>query len=164
MEIFWYLVGWARSKLWSRRACGYHQQHPEWPFKCSFHCFTGKWSVSQSIYTSYKQFISCSKYPMFLFWSSYIEIVCLLLKFVRAPREGNWNLHLSCIRDMLPWVTAYDRINYSRYLPIYWCQMNTLSETHPQAQHYLHSGEFAVQRVRMFHSPKWQLIIQLSKH
>ena len=24
--------------------------------------------------------------------------------------------------------------------------MNTLSETHPKAQHYLHSGEFAVQR------------------
>ena len=97
-------------------------------------------------YTSYKQFISCSKYPMFLFWSSYIEIVCLLLKFIRATREGNWNLHLSRIRDMLPWVTSYNRISYSRYLPIYWCQMNTLSETHPQAQHYLHSGEFAVQR------------------
>ena len=47
---------------------------------------------------------------------------------------------------MLPWVAAYDRINYSRYLPIYWCQIKTLPETHPQAQYYLHSGEFAVQR------------------
>ena len=96
------------------------------------------------VYTSYKQFISHSKYPMFLFWSSYIEIVCLLLKFIRATREGNWSLHLSCIRDMLPWVN--DRINCSRYLPMYWCQMKTLSKTHPQAQHYRHAGEFAVQR------------------
>ena len=39
------------------------------------------------VYTSYKQFISCSKYPMFLFWSSYIEIVCLLLSLFKLPEK-----------------------------------------------------------------------------
>ena len=148
MEIFCHLVGWAGSKLWSRSVCRYHQQHLEWPL--SNVAFTALLENDQfvKVYTSYKQSISCSKYPMFLFWSSYIEIVCLLLKFIRATREGNWSLHLSCIHDVLLWVTAYDSINYSRYLPIYWCQINTLSETHPQAQHYLHAGEFAVQRTQ----------------
>ena len=46
------------------------------------------------------------------FWKSYIVMVTLLLRFIQ-PREGNWNLHLACIRDMLPWMFAYDRTNYS---------------------------------------------------
>ena len=29
-------------------------------------------------------------------------MVCLLLCFIRSAREGDWNLHLACIRDMFP--------------------------------------------------------------
>ena len=41
---------------------------------------------------------------------------------------------------------AYDRVNYSHYLTIYWSEMTQLKETHPSAYEQLAPGEFAVQR------------------
>ena len=37
-----------------------------------------------------------------MFWQSYSDMVSLLLHFIRATREGNWQLHLTCVRSMLP--------------------------------------------------------------
>ena len=96
---------------------------------------------------SYSQFISThSNDPTFAVWSSYIEMVELLLLFVRATREGNWDLHLSSIRSLLPWFFAYDRTNYSRYLPAYWLEMCELPVRHPLVHDAFMIGEFAVQR------------------
>ena len=55
-------------------------------------------------------------------------------------------MYLACIRDMIPWMFAYDRTNYSRYLPVYWCDMMSLEEKHPAAHEALQAGEFVVQR------------------
>ena len=49
------------------------------------------------------------------FWASYLDMVEVLLGLLRVSREGNWELHLSCIRKMVPWYFAYDNINYARY-------------------------------------------------
>ena len=80
------------------------------------------------------------------FWSTYIGIVHLMLAFIRATREGKWQLHLDCVAAMLPYMFAYDRTNYSRYLPVYWAEMIRLETTHPEAYALLNSEEFAVQR------------------
>ena len=84
--------------------------------------------------------------PLKRFWRSYLEMVSLLLTFIRATRESNWPLHLECIREMLPWYFAYDHVNYARYLPLYLIHMIQLPETHPEAQIMLENGEFGVQR------------------
>ena len=84
--------------------------------------------------------------PLKMFWRSYFEMVSLLLTFIRATREGNWPLHLECIREMLPWYFAYDHVNYARYLPVYLMHMIQLPETHPEAQMMLENGDFGVQR------------------
>lgn len=77
---------------------------------------------------------------------SYIEMVTLLLRFIRATREGDWNLHLACIKDMLPWMFAYDRTNYARYLPVYLCDMLALEQNHPSVHEAVKTGDFVVQR------------------
>ena len=82
----------------------------------------------------------------YAFWSTYLELVELLLVFMRATREGNWPLHLSAAKDMVPWFFAYDRINYSRYLPVYIHEMTALRNTHPDVHHAFCEGEFVVQR------------------
>ena len=41
--------------------------------------------------------------PTFKLWMIYLEMVQVLLLFLRATRENNWELHLSSIRSMLPW-------------------------------------------------------------
>lgn len=53
---------------------------------------------------------------LFQFWNMYIDIVLLLLRFIRAEREGLWNLHLNAVAEMLPYFFSMDRINYSRYV------------------------------------------------
>ena len=87
------------------------------------------------------------KSPTFAFWSSYIEMVQLLLLFIRATRESNWQWHMSTIRLMLPWFFAYDRVNYARYLPAYWLGMANLPITHPDCHKEITArGVWTVQR------------------
>ena len=83
----------------------------------------------------------------FAFWSSYIDMMQLLLLFVRATRESNWQLHLSTVRLMMPWFFAYDRVNYARYLPAYWMEMVNLPITHPSCHSEMNvKGQWTVQR------------------
>lgn len=63
------------------------------------------------------------------FWDSYIELLCLLIRFTLAAREGNY---LASVREMLHWVFAYDRTNYAR-LSVYWCEMITLPQIRPES-------------------------------
>ena len=84
--------------------------------------------------------------PLFAFWSSYLQTVELLLAFLRATCEGNWNLHVACLRKLLPWFYAYDRVNYARYMTVYWSEMENLRNSHPAAYDELKRGGFVVQR------------------
>ena len=94
----------------------------------------------------YVDFCQSQSSSMARFWQSYMDMVSLLLRFIRATRQGDWELHKACVRDMLPWIFAYDRIHYARYMSAYWSQMSTLSSTHPHAHQALTQGEFGAQR------------------
>ena len=73
----------------------------------------------QSFLSSYEKFIKVgNKKQTFVFWSSYIDTVEILLHVLRCIRESNWELHLASVRQMLLSVFAYDHVNYSRYLPV----------------------------------------------
>ena len=71
----------------------------------------------------YEEFCHENNGPMKIFWNSYLDMVELMLCFIRATREGNWKLYLNCVKDILPWLFAYDRTNYDRYLPVYLLHM-----------------------------------------
>ena len=43
-----------------------------------------------------------------------MEIVFILMGFIRADREGNWARHLELFSKMLPWFTIYDHTNYAQ--------------------------------------------------
>ena len=86
------------------------------------------------IFESYAEYVSKGNHASktFALWSSYVEMVQQLLLFVRATRTTDWDLHLSAIRSsMLPWFFAYDRVNYAKYLPLYWLEMSCINDTHP---------------------------------
>ena len=84
--------------------------------------------------------------PLAKLWLSYISMVNLVLQFVRATKESNWELHLQSIRQMIPWFFAYDRLHYSQYLPVDLRDMLSLPTSHPSADEQMKRGEFAVQR------------------
>lgn len=56
----------------------------------------------------------CSKSATYQLWNSYLEMVSILLSFIRATRTSDWQLHLASLRQMLPHFFAYDRNNYAR--------------------------------------------------
>ena len=60
----------------------------------------------------------------------YIEMVGILLDLIRSNRTASWTLLLLTIRKMISWLFAYDRVNYSRYLTLYCCEMTALLDTH----------------------------------
>ena len=54
--------------------------------------------------------------PMSRSRQSNVDNLSLLLRFIRATQQGNWELHKACTCGMLPWLFAYNRINYARYM------------------------------------------------
>ena len=67
------------------------------------------------IFQRYTEFCDNPDGPMAEYWSSYMKMVSILLQFIRATREGNWQLYLNSLKLMLPMIFAYDRLNYARY-------------------------------------------------
>jgi hypothetical protein len=101
----------------------------------------------QNVLVRYKEFVEQGQEgATFTFWSSYLNMIELLLLHTRATRTGHWQLHLSTLQSMIPWFFAYDHRNYARYLPAYLTEMGALSSTHPEVFEYLKSGNFSVQR------------------
>ena len=79
------------------------------------------------------------------FWFSYLDMVELLLNLIYAQRAGDWQLHLECVKKVVPWAFAYDRHNYARYLQPYLSDMLNLPTTHPEIHDFFSRGHFAVQ-------------------
>ena len=79
------------------------------------------------------------------FWMTYVSMEDIMLGLLRASREGNWELH-SYSRATIPWAFAYDKINYARYMPVYYAQMKQLVSSHPDVHAHFVNGGFAVQR------------------
>ena len=78
------------------------------------------------LWSQFLQYLKSENGDLCAFWMSYIEVVGnVLLGLIRASREGNWQLHLYAIRQMIPWCFAYDKVNYARYLPVYYAQMKS---------------------------------------
>ncbi|KAL9970877.1 hypothetical protein ACROYT_G023330 [Oculina patagonica] len=68
------------------------------------------------------------KNPNLQYWLQYMEMVLFLLLFIRAQREGIWDLHLYAFHKMLPFFHRYDHTNYARWGPVYLAQMKQLPE------------------------------------
>ena len=60
----------------------------------------------QAIFDLYNEYHKEDNGPLKFFWNSYLEMVEVLMKFVQATREGNWDLDLEWIKEMLPWFFA----------------------------------------------------------
>ena len=69
---------------------------------------------------------SKSENPNFALWWGYLEMVSTLLMFTRAQRDGNWDLHFSAFKKMLPFFFQYDHLNYAKWGSVYLAEMNML--------------------------------------
>lgn len=74
---------------------------------------------------------SARMYPPFKFWLTILNLIILLLSFVRSVREGDFELYKNSMHLMCPWYFALNHQNYARWLPIHVKDMQELQEKAP---------------------------------
>ena len=98
------------------------------------------------------------------FWVTYLDMVELLLNTIYAVRSGSWNLLLECIKEMLPYIFAYDHVNYSRYLTPMLGDMLALPDDYPEIYQAFLEGKFAAQLTqgKMFSRVETDKVIEMT--
>ena len=93
----------------------------------------------------------------------YLEMVKILLCFIRAQREGNWHLYLATLKRMIPYFFRYDHVNYARWSVVFLAEMALLPQ---DVLMEFTAGNFVVkQSTRSFnqvspdHSTEWLNVI-----
>lgn len=84
----------------------------------------------------------CARSPTFRFWDSCLQALQLMLLFIRAEREKNWDLHVDCIARMLPFFFCCDKPNYARYGTLYVSEM--MCSLSPTILEEFRAGNFVV--------------------
>lgn len=90
------------------------------------------------LYFKYRNEVRIENYgPTAMFWMQYnMDRVYLVLKFLRATKENNFDLHLACVQEMCPLYFAMNLHNYARYLSEYYISILNLPHSHPLPQAY----------------------------
>ncbi|MES9879418.1 MAG: hypothetical protein ABW185_00870 [Sedimenticola sp.] len=65
------------------------------------------------------------------FWFGYMTAVYTVLRFLRATKENNLDLHIKCLQTMCPLFFSYDHQNYARYATTYLMTLLNIDQTHP---------------------------------
>ncbi|KAL9983228.1 hypothetical protein ACROYT_G005368 [Oculina patagonica] len=92
---------------------------------------------------------------LFHFWSNYIDMVMLLLRLIRAEREGLWSLHLNAVAEMTPYFSVMDRVNFARWLPVYIADMRLLPTLASEVHQEVENGNHRVSRSEQPFSQVW---------
>jgi len=58
-------------------------------------------------------------------------MVLLIYAFIRATRDGLWELHLSSLDALCKYLFAYDKQKYARLVPLCLAEMTALQSTDP---------------------------------
>ena len=85
-------------------------------------------------------------------WVQYIRQVALLQRFIRAERTGDWKLHLSCVKEMIPHFHSAGHLPYAKSARLYLQQMEALEHTMPGNEYTLFAekGYFTIRRADSF--------------
>ena len=74
----------------------------------------------------------------------YMDYVWVLLRFLTATKENNFDLHLSSLEDMCALLFSYDHPNYARYTTVCVLTMLNLYQSHPGTEDLLMQNGFSV--------------------
>ena len=54
------------------------------------------------------------------YWKDFLEMADALLQSVHAVHTVDFSEYINSVRAMLPWMLAYDKQRYGRWLPDFW--------------------------------------------
>jgi len=84
-------------------------------------------------------------------WIQYVNMINIMKNFIRAERSGDWTLHLSCVRNMLPYFHSTGRYLYAKCAHLYLQDMLKLDN----ATREIISKYFTILRTNKFWSGVW---------
>ena len=73
-------------------------------------------------------------------------MVSTLLHIISCTRKLDREGHLNTLKKITPRLLAYNRVNYSCYVPVYLHEMCEYEKTHAFAHEHLRADEFAIQQ------------------
>ena len=82
----------------------------------------------------------------FDFWFKTLSLEILMLLYVRAIRECNFQLYVKSLTKVVSWMFALDRTLYSRWLPVHIRDMMLLSQKHPDVLEEVRAEKFLVHK------------------
>ncbi|KAJ8380702.1 hypothetical protein SKAU_G00014800 [Synaphobranchus kaupii] len=82
----------------------------------------------------------------FNYWLKTLSLEVLMLMYIRSLREGNFQLYMETLTQLLPWMFALDHTHYSRWLSVHVRDMMVLSDKHPAILEEFRAGKFVVHK------------------
>ena len=107
-------------------------------------------SIAGPLQEKYKQFIKerSETNENFRLWVSILDKIQIVHDFIRADREGDWNLHLDAMQRALYVLAAWDAVHYFRWGSFYLEDMRKLAETSETVyEHFMKGRSFSVRKV-----------------
>ena len=86
----------------------------------------------------------CQEFPQFHFWYATLHLQLLVLTFVRSLREGNFDLYIDCLTELVPWYFSLDHTGYARWGPIHIRDLISLAKAYPEIAAEFNKGNFVV--------------------
>ena len=82
----------------------------------------------------------------FDYWLKVLSLETMLPVYVRSLREGNFDLYVQSLTQIVPWMFALDHTHYSRWLSVHIRDMTSLSVKHPNIHAEFSAGKFVVHK------------------
>ena len=84
--------------------------------------------------------------PMLTSLRHYLDMVMIMLLFIRAFHTGDWLLHLSSLEMFIKYFFALDKLNYARMIPLYIAEMRELENSEPALWQEFLDGNWIVNK------------------
>lgn len=85
--------------------------------------------------------------PTAQLWVQYFRMVSIAKEFIKAERMGDWQAHLNCVKEMLPYFHASAHLPYAKSAHLYLQDMLQLNEVmDPSIYQRFTEGFFTVRR------------------
>ena len=87
-----------------------------------------------------------SKSVQFYYWHTVMELEALLLMFIKSVRIGNFEMFISCLEQIAPWMFSLDHTHYARWLPVFINDMKQWATKHPAIFSEFQKGNFVINK------------------
>lgn len=86
----------------------------------------------------------CMESVNFKYWYTLIQLETFLFQLVASYRNGDFQLYIKSLINIVPWLFITDHYMYARYLPIFIEQLQHLESHHKEIYDSFQKGYFTV--------------------